>query len=133
MTTISGNTRTLVLSDSDITDIVGTKCYPVVFPANAEMPCITYQVISGYHDLLAAPVPTAPDMTTRFQFSCWALSYDETQDMKDALVDRFNRYSGTVNGQIIYDTKIDLTFDLYEDESMLYRHIVDVSMTHKGA
>lgn len=125
--------RALVLSDSDITDLISTRCYPLAFPANATMPCIVYRTVGAMYAPLSAPTPGTPEMASRLQWDVWAETYAEAQTIFGHLVDLFNRYDGTVSGQVLIDTKIDLVFDVYENETKLYRVTVDTAVNHVGA
>jgi hypothetical protein len=135
-TTIDYTIRALLTSTSAVTDIVGTtpaRIYQLAFPANATFPLMVFRVISGNDVLKSAPADAGEEMTTRFQFDTWAYTYDETQDMKLALASLFRNYVGTVNGQNILATNIDLTFAQFEPDTGLYRFTTDVSVTHEGA
>lgn len=133
MGNIGKTMRTYVLSDSGVSAIVGTRCYPLAFPANPTFPLLVYRTIAGAYGPMSAPNPSSPYITTRMQWDVWAETYAEAQALSAELVDTFNRYSGTVSSQEIIDTRIDLMFDLFEDDTKLYRVTIDTSVSHIGA
>jgi len=127
---IGTSMRSLVVGNGTIAGYVSTRVYPLVFPAQATMPCITYRIISG----AMVPHTGSEDVyITRIQYDIWSESYNTTNAVKDALFDQFNQYSGTVSGQVIMDTLVDLNFDTFEKDTKLYRSVVDIRVRHSGA
>lgn len=137
MATINAVVNTMMSSDSGITAVVtttasGTRIYPVTFPANPTFPLIVYRQISGNEILRSAPHGTVV-LSTRFQIDTWAETYAGTQTLREELVDLFTDYRGVVSSKNILSSRVDLAFDLYESDTMLYRHTIDVSIQHEGA
>ena len=62
----------------------------------------------------------------------WSDDYDDSAELASAVKTLFRRYSGTVNSQRIITSKVDLAFDQFEQNLKLYRHVVDVRITHEG-
>ena len=130
MATITGNLRTILLANEDVTDIIGQRLYVLAFPADPTLPCMVYRDISGAYTLQVAQESEA-DMRTRLQFDVWAETYAETQEMKEVLVPFFTGYRNKTYG--ILDTNIDLTFSVRDPDTGLYRYVMDVSIVHNGA
>ena len=108
--------------------LVNDRIYPLVFPSKATFPCITARIISGYNDNVISEQVN----TTRIQFDVWSYTYLLTAQVKAALMALFNFYSGTVNSQVIISTKVDLTFDTFEQNIKAHRTVIDVRVTHEG-
>jgi len=117
-----------IKADTTSYALVGERIYPLVYPSNPTFPCITYRVISGVN----YPIMSEQVNTTRIQFDIWSYSYDDTAAVKSALMSLFNYYSGTVNSQVIHETKVDLVFDTFEQNIKAHRAVVDVRVMHEG-
>ncbi len=129
MTTILGDVRAILKAETDFTDLVD-EVYVLAFPANPTMPVAVLRTISGYSDLVSAESGDN-EMTTRLQLDIWADTFSETQAIKEVVVPMFRKNRYPAYG--ILRTRIDLTFDLYENETTLYRQTIDISITHEGA
>jgi len=83
----------ILSADTDITNIVSTRIYPVIADEQEVEPYIVYQVISaprnntldGVMDLVRA----------RVQVSCWGSSYYEAVQVKEAVRLALKNYRGT--------------------------------------
>ena len=74
----------LTLEAPDVVSLVGTRVYPLKLPAQAVMPAITYQRISG-----PKPIATQADegpTHARIRFNCWASTYEGANALAGAVV-----------------------------------------------
>lgn len=132
MATIDAVVRTILLAETGVTDIVSTRIYPIIMPHDPTFPLLVYRQISGNEILRSAP-KDGVEMSTRFQFDIWGRTYADTQPLRQEIVDLFTGYQGVVSGKRILSSGVDLTFSLYEDDTMLYRHSITVAIQHEGA
>ena len=68
---IGSDVRTYLMSESSVTTLIGTRCFPDYIPQkNSTFPCIVYTIVSqvGQHHLAAG----AGFAWTRIQFDCYA-------------------------------------------------------------
>ena len=80
--------------ESTITDICGTRIYPMKAPQDAALPYITYQQISADRDhVLDGPSGLA---INRYQFNHWATTYGGAKRLFEAVRKFFDGYTGTV-------------------------------------
>ena len=119
----------IVENDSATAALVEDRVYPIVYPSKPTFPCITARIISGYQDSVISEQVN----TTRIQFDVWSYSYLVTANVKAALMTLFNHYGGTVNSQVVISTRVDLTFDTFEQNIKAHRAVVDVKVTHEGS
>lgn len=71
-------------TEAGLAGLVGSRVYPVQLVQGATLPAVTYQRISTRpvtHRGSTAPTFSRP----RFQFDCWAGSYDEALALRGAL------------------------------------------------
>jgi hypothetical protein len=118
----------MIETDVTVVSYVADRIYPLVYPSMADFPCITYRIIASYHE----PVMCEEVMTSRVQLDIWSFSYDDTAAIKSALTSLFNYFSGTANFQNIQETRVDLAFDIFEQNIKAHRAVVDVRITHDG-
>ena len=89
-----------ILNDAPaVTNIIGTGIYPSILPADAELPALVYQKISGPRDhVTAGPSGLA---SPRFQITCWAKTYKKVVELAEAVRQTLDGYAGTVDSIII--------------------------------
>jgi hypothetical protein len=119
--------RDEIVADATLLALVGTRVHPLVFPYNVTFPCITYRIISG---ALVPTITATPTYVTRVQYDVWSREYDDTNEVKDALLTLFFLLG---DGNPIISTAVDLNFDLFEKGTKLYRSVVDIRVRHEGS
>lgn len=123
--------RTLLLSDSAIASLVGTRVYPTLLPQGPTMPAITYQRISriSVADHLAGPGALA---RPRVQIDSWGSTHDQAEALGEAVRRRLNGYRGPVTGaEDVQRISLETVRDLYDDEVKLHRHSADYFVWHE--
>jgi hypothetical protein len=87
--------RTALVSDSGVAAIVGTKVYPVLAPASADLPFITWRRISvGRQQSLSGPVGMP---TVSLSVDLFAETYEATRELADAVRLCLDGWGGTTN------------------------------------
>lgn len=113
--------------ESGITDLVGTRIYPLVLPQNTEYPAITYYRVSGpeHHDKdVAYP---------RIQLTAWAETYEEAKTVAAEVKAALQRFKGTmgVPGVVVIQGVFQNDMDLYDNETGVYYVATDIKFIHR--
>lgn len=96
MATIEEALFTLLSTESTISDICGTRIYPMFAEQEETLPHIIYQQISGDRD---HTFDGASGFTqSRYQFNCLATTYAGAKALFEAVRKFFDGYAGTVSG-----------------------------------
>jgi len=134
MATISSALRTLLAGDSGVTAVLSstTAIYPHPFPANPDFPLLAYREVAGSDVLRSAPAGTS-ESRADFQLDTFAYSYAEGQNMKAALKALLDGYEGSVSGIQILKVDRLTEFDMYDEETKLYRYGAVYAIYHDGA
>ena len=86
-----------ILSDTtEITDLVSTRIYPSIIPQKAELPAISYQQIFG--DRLHTMDGADGLVNALYQINCRAQSYDQLQELVNAVRKACDDYDDTLDG-----------------------------------
>ena len=121
-----------LLADSGITSLIGERLYYVKAPQNVTKPYVVFFKASGpreySHDgasKLARP---------RFQFSCFATTYDQAKQIAEAIRAAIEAFSGTMGGA--GGVEVGSCFcinesDIYEEDTRLFHVAVDYLIWHK--
>ncbi len=104
-------------SDTNITDLVGTRIYPLKAPQNVSSPYMTYQVVNGRNDQCMSGDVYQKD--TRFQIDVWSKKYSEADAIKEAVK------SSIIGFKSSYDINNN---EDYEPKTELYRQIIDFKL-----
>ena len=118
--------RDEIIADPTLQAALSSRVHPLVFPYDVTFPCITYRIISG---ALVPSTDDTPTYITRVQYDIWSRAYDDTNTIKDGLLNLFYLLG---DGDPIISTVVDLNFDLFEKSTKLYRSVVDIRVRHKG-
>lgn len=118
----------LVTLVGDVAAVAG-RVYPLRLPAQASLPAVVYQRISGartysHHGQAGGVAP-------RFQLACWAKRYSEARTTADAVRRKLTGYRGTVDDVRIDGIMIVNEIDRHEAESDLYRVLLDAIVQHE--
>lgn len=126
---IEGALRTILINDSAVSNLVGSRIYPLRATQDVEFPAIVYRRISttGRDLTHSGPVTSA---TARFQFDCFSDSALQAKQLATAVLRALQDYSGTVIGETIMRAQcvneadavdLDLGFFVPIDFEILYR------------
>ena len=126
--TIEEALKIYLFSQTLITDIVGSRIYPMILPQDTEYPALTYFQVSN-------PVQHEVDIAyPRFQISNWAETYAEVKALLNAGKEVLQRYKGMMGGgsgikvtQIIFLN----SFDIYDPETGIYHIPADYKIIYR--
>ncbi len=100
--------------------------YPLVMPADATLPCIVYQVISG------PELQVATYVQPRVQFACWATTYGAAVTLGRAVRSRFYNRHVTIDG-LHYRSLVINSLDGNPDlDAGLFVRLVDVRFEYRN-
>jgi hypothetical protein len=92
--TIEAGLNTHLLADSNVTDLVGARIYPLKVPQDADLPAIAYQKISGPRD----ETQSGPSglVESRMQLTYQGTTYSEAKLVAEAVRGSIDGFSGTM-------------------------------------
>lgn len=85
--------RAILLSNSTVSSLVGTRIYPEELPLNCSFPAISYSVISDPFQIHMR--------SARMQISCWADDYTSRETLKTAVESTLKFYTGVSMGETV--------------------------------
>jgi len=90
--------------------------YPLKLPQGTDYPAITYIVVADIQD--QALYGNIYEKITRFQVDIWTKSYSEGKSLKELVINKIIELrGGDISSQ-----------DLYEDDTLLYRQLIDFTI-----
>lgn len=84
-------------NDTDITDLVDDRIFPIVIPEKTDYPCISYQSISD-RDITTMNNDLPTLNFKRLQINIWSKSYLECKDLESKV--RNAIYLGEIKGRV---------------------------------
>lgn len=130
--TIESALRAHLLADSNISNEISTRMFPLRLPQNTEFTAITYQVISG--DSTYTQDGDSGLDRPRIQIDVWDPSYEKSVEVGNLVKDRLSGFKGTVSGieiqGIFRDSWRDLDDVLADGITKLYRRSQDFFVHH---
>lgn len=118
----------LLQSCTPLTNIVGTRIYPIVLPKNYTTPGITFSQVSSNTEV---HMDRTYVETTSVDISCWALTYSDAAKAQAAVESLLTLYQGTLaDGTTVLYTQCSTHPDEFERDSLLYRCISTVTFQH---
>lgn len=110
----------LLKNDTGVSAIVGSRIYPMVAPQNVAKPYITYRVITGLKfQCIGGEIYQG---NYRFQIDVWSETYSNAKAISTAVKSSLVGFMASNNINIEDD---------YEDETRLFRQIIDFKITDK--
>ena len=91
--------------------------YPVKIKQNTQFPCVTYMVVAEV-DRTAENKSEVAFKSYRFQVDIFAKSYKEAKELKDKAIELILELGAS-------DINV---VDMYEDEEMLFREMIDFTI-----
>lgn len=118
-----------LLTQSEVTNLVSDRIYPMVFPTDCTFPAITVSLISRSPRRDLGGVQYWSD---RFQISCWHDSlYGSAKKIAAAVKQVLEDYVGAMGASHIIDSITANEIDLNEPDTGMYHVAVDVLIIHK--
>ena len=105
--------------------VAGARIYPLRLPQEPTLPAITYQRVDAMQNYVHSGPTSAGRglVSSRFQVSCWALTYAEAITLSEAVKAAMD---------VLPDTAfIETQADMYEPETSVYHIPVDVIVWYK--
>lgn len=134
MPTLETALFTYLSTDPDVSSLVGNRIYPYRMPEGCQLPCISWRRVGASriytHDSFDE---TAPWVAARVQFDCWAITALEAVRIGEAMLLALSGYAGDMSGQLIGASSAELEMDLYEDQTKLYRRVLDFRLMYEDA
>lgn len=97
--------RAALVGQAAVTSIVGTKIYPVLAPASAALPLVTWRRTGiNREQTLAAPMGV-PRVSV--EYSIYATTYEQARDIADAMRGVLDGYGGTADNTDVKQTSLE--------------------------
>ena len=107
---------------------VGNSVFPLVVPTGEDLPSIIYQFRDG--DREAFYKDSFGLETYNLQLDIYSNSYITNQNIYDALIERYNGFSGTLGSTNIQRIIVASTLNSVDsDDSSIYRTILELTIT----
>ncbi len=117
-----------------LTNLVGTRIYPLVMPQNISLPAATFSKVSGPR--VHAMQKDAGMAYPRFQVSCWGITYKSTKEVAAQVRAALQDFKGTMGGAggvVVGGVFIQDENDLYEPGTHVYHVALDFIIWHDEA
>ena len=115
--------RTILLADPTLYALVGTRIYPVQLPLDCTLPALSYfQVSEPFNRITGTP---------RFQIDIFSNDYSQVKQIKAAVENALNGYSGTINGHNIEIIVPLSSFESYDSETGVYHIPYDFKIIYR--
>lgn len=108
----------ILLANTAVSGLVGSRIYPSVLPQGVTYPAISYEQIHGSE--ATGPQAYRGLFRARFQVSIFARDRAGSIALAAAVSAALKRYRGTVAGVPVSDVFIDDSIDLFDPESGVY-------------
>jgi hypothetical protein len=123
MSLIDEAVRAVLLANSTVYGLVGTRIYPLQLPLDCTFPALTYSFPSDNYKRVARPA--------RLQIDCWAEDFTECKNLKNAVETALDGYSGTVSGINIEGIFPISPYDMAPDETGLFHIPYDFKIIYR--
>lgn len=131
MSLIEEGLYTYLTSQAAITDLAGTRIYPLKLPQGVSYPAIRYQDISEV-GLMAHDGPL--DLfKSRFQFDCYARTYIAAKQLAQVLRATINGYAGAMGTVTVEHVFFIDWEDDHDDSANVWRVRCDYFIQYKEA
>ena len=121
--------RTLLLADSAISALIGTRMHGVILPQKPTMPAIVMTDITAKDEY---DTEGATDLSWgRFQFDSWAETLAGARTLGKAVKNKLSGFSGTAGSETISGAFINNKQDLYDPETKNHRMSMDFIIWYK--
>lgn len=104
-------------NDPTVSALVATRIYPLKAPQDVQKPYLVYNEIAGQQKQCIGGGVYQEDV--RFQVDCWSEKYSTIKELKEAVVSALVGFKSSYNLNTSGD---------YEDETELYREIIDFKL-----
>lgn len=137
--TIEGGLLARGIAVSALTDLIGTgndaRLYAMRLKQNETLPAVTYSRVGGTRNHNMGT--DTGNVESRWQFSCWATTYEGVRDVSTAVRTAYSRFSGTSDSTVIDDIFVENEVDLFESTAGdaltdgLYHRVLDLIVFYR--
>jgi hypothetical protein len=113
--------------NAGVSSIVSTRIYPLKLPQNPTYEAISYQRISN-----TGQDGTSTLRQSRWQINCWAAGYVDAQALATAVKDALEEYVAISETPGINMARVVNELDDWDEESDVYRVMIDVILHTTG-
>lgn len=122
----------LLTDTTAISQIVGSRVFPVILPENAALPAIVFGRVSTNGAPLSHDGSTGI-VTSYFEITAIAKDVQIAKTLSTQIRKRFSGFTGKVDGFSIFRASVESESDEYDVETGTYQIPVEVYLTHKEA
>jgi hypothetical protein len=120
--------RTHLLTKSAVTDLVGTRIYPAVFPEGVTFPAVRYTMVSQFRESVVSG--NSGIVEAGVQVDTYAATHIQSNQIGEAIRDALQNFSGSAGTVHVWSVTVTGGSELYEtpldaDDEGLYRVIND--------
>lgn len=111
-----------------VSSLISAEVHPLFLPEDPTLPCLSYSLIAQVRvtalDGVAAP-------SSLVQIDCWGRTYNEAQDVADAVVITLDSFKGDLaGGFIVHECILRNRLDIYEELVKEFRVTLDFNFWH---
>ena len=121
--------RKRLISTQNLTQIIGSRVYPIMLPEKAVLPALTFGRVSTDGASLSHSGSTGI-ITSVFEIGCIAKDVEVAKQLARLVRAVFSGFSGTVDGYRIYRANVENEFDEYDPETGTYQVPIEIYLTH---
>lgn len=127
--TVDGTLVAHLVADSALTALVGSRVWPIALAQTPTLPAVTYRRISvtSEHDRSSRRADLA---RVRYQFDCWASTFDGARAVAVALKDALGTLTNASDPMISHALTINELDDV-EPTTNRWRVIIDAHVYHE--
>lgn len=114
-------------SATGVTDLVADRIWRDKLPLDPGYPSISFMLVTGPPNQTHDPGPSK-NYRNLFQINCWAESVADASTLRDAVVAATDNTKGLFAGVKMLGMSVTDDRDLSDDEPILYRRVVEVTM-----
>lgn len=119
--------RTALLADSNISGLITSNAiYPERLPRNFSGTGIVYQVSNSFPNVQSGSISQITD--SRIQLDVYSGTYSALRTLTQALITYFNGKNGSLDTLTVSACFIRNVINSYEDETDLYRAIIELDL-----
>jgi len=101
--------RSALVANNAVATLIGTRIYPVIAPATATLPFVTWRRVAvRRQQTLAAPMGMP---VTSVEYSIFGLTYEQARDVADSMRSVLDGYGGTLNNTEVKQTSLEQESD----------------------
>lgn len=101
--------RSALVANNAVAALIGTRIYPVIAPATATLPFVTWRRVAvRRQQTLAAPMGMP---VTSIEYSIFGLTYEQARDVADAMRSVLDGYGGSANNTEVKQTSLEQESD----------------------